>query len=191
MSGAWTGAFVVLSIATLVCLILQLGLVRRVAVVLEEMLSHNEAGSAALEGGVPRGAQVRPFEIVRADGSAIGFTWPGSPSSVFLFMEPGCAPCDRIAPSLPRVARRLQGVPLYVVTPYKSGDGWLPDSDDFTRLLDRDEAAARSFRNIASPQAFAVDAEGVVKDRRIVASVNDLSSLASSVREEVRESVGN
>lgn len=190
MSAAWIAAFVALSIATLVSLILQLGLVRRATIVLEEMLARNEIGSSALEGGVPRGAQLRAFEVEGASGDPVAFTWPVSTPSVFLFMEPGCAPCERIAPSLARVARRLRGIPLYVVTPHRSGDGWLPESQDFVRLLDRDEAAARTFRNIASPQAFAVDRDGVVKERRIVASDDDLSSLASSIREEVSEPIG-
>jgi thiol-disulfide isomerase/thioredoxin len=158
--------------------------------VLEEMLARNEIGSSALEGGVPRGAQLRAFEVDGANGQPVTFEWPVSSASVFLFMEPGCAPCERIAPNLGSVARGLRGVPLYVVTPHKSGDGWLPDSDGFVRLLDRDEAAARTFRNIASPQAFLVDRRGVVRERKIVASDDDLSSLASSIGEEVSEPVG-
>jgi thiol-disulfide isomerase/thioredoxin len=190
VTGAWTAAFVVLSFATLVSIVLQLGLVRRVSMVLEEM-AQKEAGATATEGGAARGSQLPPFEIERADGTPMAFTWPGSSPSIFLFMEPGCAPCQKIAPALSGVADRLQSLPLYVVTPHESGVGWLPASGDFVRLLDRDEAAARAFRNLVSPQAFAVDRHGVVRDRKIVASGDDLSSLASRVWEEVGERIGN
>lgn len=185
MSGPWVTAYLVLATVSLISLVLQLGLVRRISLVLEDTLARNQAGTTAVEGGVPRGTQLPAFEIERADGSAISFVWPLTSASIFLFMEPGCTPCERIVGDLDRLARRLRRYPLYIVTPYASGDGWLPESDAFVRLLDRGEAAARAFRNMASPQAFAVDARGVVKDRKIPASAEDFSRLEASIREEV------
>jgi hypothetical protein len=190
VTGAWTAAFVVLSLATLVSIILQLGLVRRVSTVLEELAARNEAGGTTMQSGVPRGFQLSPFEIERADGSPMAFAWPSPSPSIFLFMEPGCAPCRKVAPTLAHV-RDLRTVPLYVVTPHESADGWLPVSGDFVRLLDRDEAATSAFRNGVAPQAFAVDRHGVVRERKVVASADDLSFLASSVWEEVGEPIGN
>lgn len=182
MTTPWIVAFVALWVLTLLLAVVVTGLLRRVTAVLERAEAR-VAGTAAPpdRGGLEPGSHVPPF-VVRDDaGAPVPSEDLLASGGVVLFMDADCDPCQRLAEELAQVGDTLDGLPLVVVLREPAADLTLPPG--VPTLYQPNREASTAFRNIASPQAFAVDAAGVVRERAIASRLEDLRRLAHALEE--------
>ncbi len=95
MSGPWITAFVAVSFATLVTLLLVLGLICQLGGILErvEMLLLDAEGSAPLH-GLPVGSPLPSFEVRTVGGGMISDADVRGHPWIFLFLDAECTPCQ-------------------------------------------------------------------------------------------------
>jgi hypothetical protein len=178
MSSPWLVAVVTLWVVVLTLVFLNLGVVRRLSVLTD--LVHSRLQPIGPEGLDP-GSVVPPF---RARDPAAGVVESGdligSPI-LFVFLKPGCAPCQGLVDELRLGSQELPPVRVVAVMDDVPESGsWIP-LPGVQALLDADGSASRAFHNSAVPQAFAVDPGGKVTGRRVANSIGDLRELARSL----------
>ena len=185
MSTAWVIAFVVLAAAVIVNLVVVVGLLRRIAPVLEgaERELAQSVGALDVPGGVPLLGRASPFHVYTHDGLRISSDELLSETTILLFMEAGCQPCRELISQLHPNGEGLDEIPLVIV---------IPDADAYENLkldgahvrivLQPDRAASRAFQTEATPSAFVVYPGGVVLDRLVPRSWADLQLLARRQR---------
>jgi thiol-disulfide isomerase/thioredoxin len=187
VSTSWIAAYGVLAAGLVALALLFVGLLRRVAYVLEQAESHlgavTEAGTAtSAAGGLAPGSPVPAALATRADGGQFSTTELRGRGSIVLFLTSTCAPCKGLARELRRKGHR-QLADLRVVAVVRD-----ELERDALRLggvevvYQPDFALARTFETSASPHAFAVDANGTVVARSTPNTVSRLRELADAAR---------
>ncbi len=163
MSGLWIGAFVALWAFVLLLGLVVLGLLRRIAPVLERAVEVLQEASVASLGGLPVGSRVPAFSVRSSTGASFTDADLRDRTSIVLFLDATCQACENLVKDLrlgrsPRLEARLVVV---------------PDSPDLASelavapggaivLMDDERALARTFDMRVVPQAFVIDDEGVV-----------------------------
>lgn len=101
--------------------------------------------------------------------------------AVLLFLEGGCAPCADLARELRESDGVVAGFPLHVVVPdlERAQELGLPASIPVWSQHDR--AASNALRQLATPQAYAIAAGGVVVGVAVPGSQRDLERVASTL----------
>jgi thiol-disulfide isomerase/thioredoxin len=187
MSAAWIAAYGVLAAGLVTLALLFVGLLRRVAYVLEQAEGHlsavAEAGAATSgAGGLAPGSPVPAALATRADGGPFSTTDLHGRESIVLFLTSTCAPCKALARELRRKGRRqLEGVRLVAVVRDELERDAL-GLDGVEIVYQPDFALARAFETSASPHAFAVDPNGTVVARSTPNTVSRLQELADAAR---------
>ena len=163
MTTPWTVAFVALAFVVLAEGVYLLGLTRRIIGVLEQAESRLRDLPNFGVGGVAPGTTLPLFEVVDETGQTVSSRDLLGVSRVFVFLSSTCAPCRELADAM----RRDSGLghasrPVHVVVE-SSGHGRDLGLIGLVSLLeDVGGSTARAFQNRAKPQAFLVDADGVV-----------------------------
>lgn len=180
MSGPWIVAVVTLWVVVVLLAVLVLGLLRRIAPVLEQAERAAHVGRAMDAGfGAPDGTAIPPFAVVDASGRSVPFDDVGPADRVVLFVDADCAACGAVTAGLaadPATAT----LPLVAVT----GRGTPPSHYDALAAAgvpvvgQPDGAASAAFAQRAFPLAFAV-AGGAVVRSTVPGSVADLERLAA------------
>lgn len=180
----WT---VVLGLAVIV-----LGLLRRIAPVLEaaERTLRTTPTTPGDLGGLGPGAPVPDFRLTtlperreRRFSDLIGR------GVVVLFVQESCPACETLLAQLDPDPAPVGGAPLLVVTAREGHAAELADhgkdrGEAGIRLaVQRDAEASRAFAQMAYPQAFAVDASATVAAQLIPSSIADLERLGRRVSE--------
>jgi thiol-disulfide isomerase/thioredoxin len=184
MSPAWTAAYVVLAAVVLVLAFVQMGSMRRMLPMLdrleEEFLSDQQLKLDIL--GARAGEVVPDFDLTTLSGEPISFQELLRTPSLVLFFTAGCGPCEALSPQLPAALNRLGPVGLYVIVEdtEEGRNVWVPPGISVLYQVER--AASSAFRNVATPQAFAVDDERVVRGRRLITSIDDLEDLGQDLQ---------
>ncbi len=183
MTWPWMIAFASLTVALLALTVVVTGHLREVSGLLERAEFQLSLASSALGGlgGLGQGERVRPFRVQGMDGEIVGSESLLSSPSVILFTEDSCEPCEELAPELEGL-EFPDSVRLIVL---HQGDvvPRVPSGSLLFRQIDR--SASRAFHNVAAPQAFAIEPGGVVADRLIPISAQQIQGLASMLRKEV------
>ncbi len=181
MSGPWITAFVAVSFATLVTLVLVLGLVRQLGGILErvETLLLDAEGSAPLHGS-PVGSPLPSFEVRTVGGGTISDAHVRGHPWIFLFLDADCTPCQALIDDLSRGDVSPLPVPLYVlVEGAAEEEGRLPAWS--VAISPEETALPRLFRSSVRPNAIAFDARGVVVERGTPNSVEHLREMAERI----------
>ncbi len=181
MTAPWIAAFFALWALVLVEGMALLGLLRRVTSVLERteaaVLAPTEVGGAA------PGTKIPPFEVQGRSGERVHSKVLLSSPAVVLFVGAGCAPCHQLVLQLEGVAEFGDGARLIVISDDSPERPTLPTPPGPVRVFQRDRAASDAFQNAATPQAFAVDGDAVVRDTLVPGSLQDLRRLAGQFAE--------
>lgn len=177
MSGSWVVAYVVLWVAVLLCTTVLIGVLRRVSVTLEraEELLSSAASGMVLEGLPPR-SPLPTFEATTAEGDPFADADVRGSPAIFLFLDPGCGPCEALAREL-RASDDVPVATIYVVLERSAEPTF--DLGPAPRVLyQENRAVSRAFRSSVTPNAIAIDSRGVVVARSIPNSLEELTELS-------------
>lgn len=181
MTGPWVSAFVALWIVVLFMLFLQVGLLRRTAAILERAEGRSGVWSPASM-GVPPGASIPDFEAADADGSQFESWSQFGRRAIYLFVEEDCEPCRSLLDDM--VRQGTWDIPDVDLITLVEGDlSGLAIPRDLGRLLTQAQDVAEKFGTSATPHAFAVDESGIVVEKSIPNSFEELRSLAKTLSE--------
>jgi hypothetical protein len=116
MSWPWIVAFIALWVIVLVLAVIVLGMMRRMAPLLDrvERLASRQNLSPD-HAGLPVGSEVPSFEVSDAAGKRLRFAQELPMPAVFLFLESGCPPCEDLVEELMKRAEYLRDAPIYVI----------------------------------------------------------------------------
>ena len=157
------------------------GVMRRITGVLEQAESRL---ATELGGGVPLLTAIPPFELVDdATGEIVSSEDVIQEPTVLLFMEADCERCWQLASALSE--QGAANFPLVVVAGKQGlGAGFeLPANVPVFRQ--KGEEVAQLFQSTMTPHAFVVDQAGVVLDRAVPGSIDQLHELARRQRAEL------
>jgi hypothetical protein len=173
----WIVAFAVLWVVVLLLLLVVLGLLRRVSEALERSASALTVDDVAV--GAPLLSTIAPFDLVNADGQTVRFPALLPRTSIVLFVGSDCPACEVLLEQLSEVGGAVDGVPLLVVVEgltTNAGRARLPAG---LRVFgQRGLEASDAFNNRATPQAYTVDVDGVVLERRVPGALAYLREMA-------------
>jgi len=181
VNAAWATAFVALSVLVLVLGVLVIGLMRRVAPVLDRLEAADLSGPEVVREGLDPGIRIRAFEAVTATGQLVTRETIKAPAgrSLVVFLEPGCGYCETIMAELLESPWRSDLPPLYLA---------LTDSADArerqlektccTVLYQHDSAVSDAFGTNVTPVAFVLDSDGIVVAKQVPRQANDVVALA-------------
>jgi thiol-disulfide isomerase/thioredoxin len=178
MTTGWVVAYASLWVAVVVVGVTLLGLLRRVNAVLAaaEQHSHLPSGSAL---GPALGTVVPEFVARTPDGGLErSATLRARGVTVYLFVSPGCGPCEAICNQL-RASGWREHAPLVVVTS-DSTEGRLLVSgiEPATVVLQRAREISDAFGVRPTPFAVTVDGDMQVVASRVPGSTADLLAVA-------------
>lgn len=179
MSGPWIVAVLALWVVVVLLALLTLGLLRRLAPVLERAERTAAMADAMHDVGLPDGAAVPPFAVLAPDGRTVPFADVGPADRVVLFVDANCPACGTVTAELAADPAGA-ALPLVVVP----GASTPPDhyrsltAAGITVVGQSDGAASQAFRQRAFPLAFAVAAGGKVVTSTIPSGLADLRALA-------------
>lgn len=170
MTGPWIAGFVTLAVLVAVLAVVVLGVLRRVAPVLEraEGITRDvaEVDPQDIIGGLRIGSSAPNFTVTDRHGHA----WTTGAADhvgrvVYLLVEPDCAFCETLVEDL-RGAVEPMPVPLLLVSlADDEGRKFVGGIDDpMITLLFQDGEASSAFRTTATPYAFVVE-NGVIVNR--------------------------
>ncbi len=179
MSAAWVVAFAVVGTLSFATALVVLGLLRRMAAVIQGV--EQQVRSGAFLGGVPTGWLIPPFEVQDGDGRSLSsalFQGPG----ILLMLSSDCDPCEELLEEIRGHAERPTTVALFVVL--EQGDSVrIPALPGVAAY--KDVTAFQVMNVTATPLAMAFDARGVVVARSVPDSVSSLRELERSFKQEV------
>jgi thiol-disulfide isomerase/thioredoxin len=177
VSTPWIVAFVALCAFVAVLAVIVVGSLRRIAVVLEQAESALRVREGRGPGGLEPGTQVPEFEGVLLDGARFTSASVAGAPSVIVFLGPNCPAChtleaDLAANDLPDVGARV--VAVVSDLDYAERLGAL---ENLEVVVQTDRSIADAFESKATPHAFAVDGDGVVRATATPNSVERLKEL--------------
>lgn len=179
MSTPWIIAFICLWVLVALLGTLTLGVLRRLAPVLERL----ETTTAPVEVGVdlmglPPGQTPAAFTVFDQDGASIDSATLLRHPSVILFLESGCGPCRAVADEIAGLDVVAE-IPLQVVLDDTSlGREFFPRDARVPQFFQPGRQASAAFRSNASPQAFLLGSDGPVVASSLIGSLADLAELA-------------
>jgi hypothetical protein len=176
----WIVAFLALSSVVVAEALLLIGFLRRALAVLEAAESRL-SGSGTQIGGATPGMSVPAFEVRNSHGQRVRSDELTNAPTLFLFLSAHCEPCRPLLAQL-RASGWDQSEPRLVAVLGESvADRALEFPAGVRAVYQSDRAAAHAFESTATPQAFAVDASGVVTASTIPESIDDLRRLTQSL----------
>ncbi len=189
MSAPWIAAFAALWLVVVAGAVVLLGFLRRAVFVLEAAESRLRGSSLPIGGASP-GTTLPSFEVRNEHGELVRSEGLTATSAVFLFASADCQPCHSLLEQLNQTGWEFADVSLFAILNDSVEDRAIALGPGVTALYQSERQAAAAFESIATPQAFAVDSNGVVVDSRVPQSIDDLRRLAQSLEggEEVVQS---
>lgn len=181
MTVPWMIAFGSLAATVVLLGILEVGTLRRVTAVLERAEEALRYRIIAPEiGGVAVGTSLPSFEVEDAEARRLISTQLLEKPTIFLLMDSSCAPCSQLAANLE--ASQLSLEPRLVVIIDRAGnDSYVAALPAATVVYRFDDGPFDAFESRATPHAFAVDQDGIVRGRVVPNAPDDLISLAESL----------
>lgn len=187
MSTPWVIAFLVLWAVVVIEAMILVGLMRRgtgAIEAVEQMLSASRLG--LMVGGAPAGTSLPTFEVsLPTEDEVVRSDELFGVPSVVLFVSEGCEPCSGLISQLnppDGAADAFADTSLIVIADSVTVASELRQARTMRIFIQNDGAASRAFQNVATPQAFAVDAGGTVVSSIVPGSYKDLVQLMDTVR---------
>ena len=189
MSALWSALIVVLLVCVATLSVGYVLLSQRVVAVLSRMEAWLVTPHLRPP-GLGAGARVHSFTAVRQDGVTVNEQILLGHPSVVLFVKADCAICRKLSRRLTR--RRLDdltlGGPVYVVVRNEQERDALALDPGLHILFQEDGTVSWAFRSTATPQAFLIDADGIVVAVGFPNSLRDLKQLVTGAPGEPRAS---
>lgn len=160
------------------------GILRRIGPILEHAESRIAAAvqNGAFLGGIPVSSRAPEFRVLEKNGdreygreltSAELIRTP----TILLFMEANCEPCKQLAQGLEPDVDEIEGIPFRVILHEDEGrPEWIPRGVPV--LYERHQELSQAFENIATPQAYLLDAGRIVLQKHVARSISDLQEMA-------------
>lgn len=178
MSGAWIVAYMILLTVVVLMGILLVGTLRRISPLLEQAEAKLRLMPSELApAGLPPGTAVPHFESQGLDGSAFGASDLRGTPSVVLFVDADCEPCRGLVAELKRYGVDDVDTRVVAVVDNPSDGASLRAIPGVTVIRQAEREVARVFQSSVTPQAFVVDATGVVVESGNPNSLEDLREL--------------
>jgi hypothetical protein len=176
----WIAALLVLWLVTGVLAALVLGLLRRIAPILER--AETMASSAVTPPpGLSPGTTVPSFELTKVGGGTVTSAGLLGTGFVMLFVSSGCRPCRKLAEEIRRGDPSGLAVELIVVADESDVDAELGQWPSATLTFQRGQRVSSAFRTSATPHGFAIDSAGTVLATAFPSSLETLRFLADRV----------
>ncbi len=181
MSAPWITGFAALAVLVVFLAVLVLGLLRRIAPVLERAERVARAGSDVdpqeIIGGLPIGAQMPRFAVLDADGEPRLVGGDREGLRIYLLVEPECAFCETLVEDLAAPEEPLPAPITLISTANDDGMAFVSRiTDPLITLLFQNGEASSSLRTTATPYAFVV-MNGLVVNRGHPNRLNALIEL--------------
>jgi hypothetical protein len=163
--------------------VLVIGLLRRIAPVLDRLEASRGEESSHVREGLDAGGRIGEFEAVTATGQHVvrDLITTSAGRSVVAFIEPGCGHCENIMTELIETPWPGDLLPVYLV---------LSDSEESrqrrleasggTVFYQRDNAVGDAFRTNITPVAFVLEGDGIVSTKLIPQHAEELVAVARS-----------
>lgn len=180
MTGPWVAAFLVLWVVVAALTLVLIGLVRRVALLLQT----NQPSASSLDelSQLPLLAQVPNFSLLDPELGPVSLDAALEETSIILLTRRGCRPCATLLDGLESLRTMAYDLlPLIVISdePHQeNGAGTTPAG--YRVLYDPRNESATVFRTPATPYAFVLSADRLVLEKRIPEGVEDLFDLSSN-----------
>lgn len=183
MTAPWIAALVVLWILVLSLAIVCLGLLRRIAPVLERAETSLAGFPIELQpGGLEAGSSLPTFSARTLDGVAFTDEEMRGHESIAIFFESGCPACRALEAELRAADVAALGLPIYVVV-RESEETAAFAALKVDVIVDEDNSVKRAFRSNVAPHAFAISADGVVTASGTPNTFDGLRLLAHELRQ--------
>jgi methylamine dehydrogenase accessory protein MauD len=141
--------------------------------------------------GLPVGKKAPAFGLPSTDGKEIALAdFPGRKVLV-VFTQSGCSPCKAIVPELNRLAERG----TYQVLVINNADidqtrAWAREADARFPVLAQDKyAISKRFEAYATPFAFLIDEQGIIRSKGIAGSKQHLNFVLSGAGKKMETNV--
>jgi hypothetical protein len=174
LSASWALLVVSLWFVVVVLAVLVLGLIRRVGPMLTEARSPHDAREPQ---GLPLGAVVPFFQARDIVGRIMGRDDLIATGGLFLFLSPGCPPCDALLRDFKRSFEPMASQLYLILDRASAPESWI-DVPGERVLYEIDHSMTKAFRNTAAPHAFAVTRDGRVVERGVVNTTRELQEMA-------------
>jgi hypothetical protein len=178
VTAPWIATVAALWVVVVLLAFAVLGALRRATTIFESF----ESSGVEPQFGAPVMSAVEPFELFDRDAKLQTWLDFVEGPTILLFTSPRCPACTELVERLEGVGRYVDDVPLTVVmndTPEGRAVEFPPE---LHVLYQREAVATKSFNNRATPQAYVVDGTGIVLDRRVPSSLDDLREMAQFQR---------
>lgn len=180
MTTAWTFVIVAMCLSIAVLTLVAMGLINRTVPLLENLealVAPSSMGSYV--------ERIPGFRAESVDGTLFEYDPDTAPTTLFVFIEPGCRPCKALLTDLRNSPLEALRLPLVVVTDdSEQGRAALPKASSVVGLVQQHRRLASLFGSLAAPQAYALLPGGRVIERLVPATFADLEGMAARAREE-------
>jgi thiol-disulfide isomerase/thioredoxin len=180
MSTPWLVAFFLLSALVAMLSVLVVGLMRRIAATLE----HLEPVFSVLapRHGLAPGSKAPDFVAYDAEGELVR-SHSMVRRRIILFLSSECQPCRQLKEQLAETAWAYPEVQLVAVLEDDLSSRSFSLPRWITPIFEREREVSNAFRTEAVPNAFAIDAQGIVIGSRPPRGPSDLIGLANELME--------
>ncbi len=181
----WAVAVVALWVVVVFVAVVQVGILRRTTLALEQMAGVSGVNPSLQ--GPPVGARIPAFTAIDRQGlSVTDSTFIGEPS-LMVFLSLGCGPCHTLAKELGEVDLGDLADRLVIVTE-RGGIEGLGIPAGLRAVAQQDGELSQSFDIVATPYALALDSGGVVRSSKVPNTVAQLLSLSATLSSAVSAS---
>jgi methylamine dehydrogenase accessory protein MauD len=132
-------------------------------------------------GGLKPGKKAPDFTLPAAAGGAGSLHDFAGRQVLLLFVQGGCSPCHRVVPELNRLRRKGEVAVLAVFNgPAEAAGKWVTETKaEFPVLVQQQFAVSKRYEVLATPFAFLIDGQGVVRSKGIVNSAQHVGYVLS------------
>jgi hypothetical protein len=182
MSAGWSLLIYATWAVVVVLCVATLGLLRRITPILERAESVlSDAAHGAARFGIPEGHPIPKFTARDLSGRSVSEQQVSGSAVVLLFMGPGCAPCESLAAEIAATGPSAEFSDLVLVVPDSSESRRLT-ADYPSVLFQTDAQVSSAFETTITPNAFAVNAQGMIVAREVPDSLDAIRRLIEVAR---------
>ena len=194
MNPWWLASYVALWIFVFVMGFLLLGALRALGLQgwrLEQL----EATTPSRMGrnGLSPGKKAPDFTLPNIDGQDVSLNDSVGRKVLLVFVQPGCGPCHAIVPELNRLASRGDDVQVLGINngPPEDARKWAAETGArFPVLSQQTLSVSKRYEAFATPFAFLIDEQGVVRSKGLVGNKHHLGYVLAGGENKARNSHG-
>ena len=182
MSIGWIALVLVLWIVVLVLAVMVVGILRRVAPLLERVGDASSLPSPFAPLGLPPGSRLPAFHARTLNNERFTADELLGRTAIVLFLDGNCSACRMLEDDMWQSGIVEVDTHLYIVVSDES-EALRLTGLEATILLQRDNAVTRAFASNATPHAFGVSADGFVLANETPNTAAGLRRIAEQLEE--------